>query len=435
MKYGVITHKTTLNIGDDIQTYAAVNLLPRVDYVLTRESLDNFASNGNEPVGVLLGHWWLWSKWNWPPAECVYPLPIGMHINEMDIYASGSPLQRDWLGGIGGDYLRAYGPVGCRDASTMELLEACGIEHYLSGCLTLTLPRQKKTDNAGAYACLVDLKPALEAKAREYLKDTGLEIVNATHVCDYKNTDLTFEQRMEKARELLTLYQNARIVLTSRLHAALPCLAMETPIVPILDLGLARNATRWAPYSAWLPCVSEQDFCNRAFDYDFANPPANKEDYLPLRQSLIERAGCFVTETKDLDEPVEAIKKTTFSEAQARQWQYGLMRDTLDAWLYASREMHAKARKQKAKDAKQIADCKAKLADGKKELSVCQKELAACKKQLEGGKKEIAGYKKRVSKMQSELDRLNGMFVVRCVKFARRNAKALLLRLGWPWKK
>jgi len=162
MKYGVISHKTTLNIGDDIQTYAAVRLLPRVDYVLARESLDTFCSENNEPVAVLMGHWWLWGKWHWPPAQCIYPLPMGMHINEMDIYASGSPLQRDWLGGIGGEYLRAYGPVGCRDAATMEILEACGIENYLSGCLTLTLPRQERAENAGTYACLVDLKPALE---------------------------------------------------------------------------------------------------------------------------------------------------------------------------------------------------------------------------------------------------------------------------------
>ena len=32
MKFGVVIHKPTMNLGDDIQTYAAAKLLPHVDY-------------------------------------------------------------------------------------------------------------------------------------------------------------------------------------------------------------------------------------------------------------------------------------------------------------------------------------------------------------------------------------------------------------------
>lgn len=42
MKYGVIVHKTTMNMGDDIQSYAAAKILPHVDYYLARENLDSF---------------------------------------------------------------------------------------------------------------------------------------------------------------------------------------------------------------------------------------------------------------------------------------------------------------------------------------------------------------------------------------------------------
>ena len=68
MKYGVIAHTTTTNLGDDVQTYAAMKLLPRVDYFLTRERLDSFRSENNEPVAVVMNAWWMWEKWNWPPA-------------------------------------------------------------------------------------------------------------------------------------------------------------------------------------------------------------------------------------------------------------------------------------------------------------------------------------------------------------------------------
>jgi len=123
MKYGVIAHTTTKNIGDDIQTYAATKLLPHVDYYITRESIDKFSSENNEPVSVIMNAWWMWSKWNWPPAECINPLLVSMHVNDYrPIHNNGTPVRReDWLGGIGGDYLRAYGPVGRRDRYSTEL--------------------------------------------------------------------------------------------------------------------------------------------------------------------------------------------------------------------------------------------------------------------------------------------------------------------------
>ena len=37
MKFGVVIHKPTMNLGDDIQTYAAAKLLPHVDYQIDRE--------------------------------------------------------------------------------------------------------------------------------------------------------------------------------------------------------------------------------------------------------------------------------------------------------------------------------------------------------------------------------------------------------------
>ena len=69
MKFGVILHKTTMNRGDDIQTYAAMQHLPQVDYVIDRENINSFHSKDNEPVAVIMSAWWLWKKWNWPPAE------------------------------------------------------------------------------------------------------------------------------------------------------------------------------------------------------------------------------------------------------------------------------------------------------------------------------------------------------------------------------
>lgn len=337
MKYGIIIHKTTMNLGDDIQSYAAARQLPEFKYCLPRENLDSFKSDNNEPVGVIMNAWWMWQKWNWPPAESIYPLMISMHMNNYTIYRKASPIQGEWLEGIGGEYFRAYGPVGSRDNTTVDFFKQYNIDTYFSGCLTLTIPKQKKTADAGTYVCLVDLKPDLEKKAREWLKDSGLEIRTFTHHCDYRKSDATIEQRFDVVEDILTQYQNAKFVVTRRLHVTLPCLALETPVVSIVNLDDIGNKTRWEPYADWVRYISDENFLSGNFEYDYNNPPANKPDYLPTRNALIETVQKFVNETKDFNGDISQIKKTSYSEEQAREWQNNLMHWTLETWLHKNR--------------------------------------------------------------------------------------------------
>ena len=56
------------------------------------------------------------------------------------------------------------------------------------------------------------------------------------------NIGVTDKEKMNQARELIRLYAGAKLIVTSRIHAALPCLALETPVIFIPSEGL--NATR-----------------------------------------------------------------------------------------------------------------------------------------------------------------------------------------------
>ena len=67
----------------------------------------------------------------WPPSKDVLPLLISMHISPTK--SSGM------LTDNGLNYLREYGPVGCRDLGTLEILKKHDVPCYFSGCLTLTL--------------------------------------------------------------------------------------------------------------------------------------------------------------------------------------------------------------------------------------------------------------------------------------------------------
>lgn len=337
MKYGVLMHKITMNLGDDIQSYASAQFLPHIDYIVDRENLDTFQSEGNEPVGVIMSAWWMWQKWNWPPAECIIPKMTSMHINQYTIYRKASPIQNEWIQGIGGDYFRAYGPIGCRDEESLNYFRERDVEAYFSGCITLTLPKQKKTPDAGTYVCLVDLNPQLEAAARKWLEGTGLEVRVLTHHCDYRKSDASMEERFGVVEDTLTQYQNAKMVITRRLHVTLPCLAMETPVLAIVDMNDTGNTTRWAPYYKWVHSISENDFKDGKFEYDFNNPLPNKKDYLETRNRLIAEIQEFINSTKTLNVPLCELKKTLFSEEEARKWQFDLMHWTLDTWLHKNR--------------------------------------------------------------------------------------------------
>lgn len=343
MKYGIIMHKETANLGDDVQSYAAAKLMPHVDYVIDREHLDSFQSDNGEPVGVVMSGWWFWQKWNWPPAKCIVPLLTSMHINNYTIYNRGTPVNDRWLRGLGGDYLRTYGPVGVRDQSSLDFFQQHNIDTFFSSCITTTLPKQKETPNRGKYICLVDLNERIKKKVYEHLDGCGYEIIELSHYCKNRSTSKTTEERFEEVEKYLTLYQNAHCVITRRLHVTLPCLAMEVPVFSIVDLKGEGNITRWYPFYDWLHCVDNKDFLAGKFDYDFVNPPPNKPNYKKYREDLIAQVNRFIDECEaNSDKTVEELTKTTYTDQEVLEWRHELMKETLEDWLHASRDMMKK---------------------------------------------------------------------------------------------
>lgn len=397
MKYGVLMHTTTMNLGDDIQSYALAQFLPHIDYICTRENLDKFVSKDNEPVGVIMSAWWMWEKWNWPPARCIYPLLTSMHVNTYTIKRKASPIKEEWLQGIGGDYFKAYGPIGCRDYTTLDYFKKLGFDAYFSGCITLTLPKQPKTKDAGEYVCIVDLDAKLEEKVRELLKPTGLKIRKLTHHCDYRKSDATLEQRFSTVVDTLTTYQNARCVITRRLHVSLPCLAMEAPVICIVDMKDKGNETRWAPYYDWMHKADRNDVLAGKIDYDFLNPPKNKTLHLDTRNKLAASVTQFVEETKNCKLSTEELVKTTYTYEEQKEWQHQLMHYTLDRWLHLNRGLLSERNQARKKVKKLEKECQV-LSDQVEEQSKKIKKL-----ENRSNNRKISGLRKRLGRIKSNL--------------------------------
>ncbi len=195
------------NIGDDIQSVAVMQHLPAIDVFINRDRLDTY--DGPETLLVLNG-WFLDEVGNWPPSERIKPVFFGFHVQKR---ARESVARH-------ADYLKRHEPIGCRDPGTTEFVRSLGVEAYLSYCATLTFNAPPDRDPDSVYFVEAD-----SGRFRD-LKSSGLKVKNVSH----RFIDVRQDIRMPYAEGIIRTYgRSARYVITSRIHCAMPCVAMGIP--------------------------------------------------------------------------------------------------------------------------------------------------------------------------------------------------------------
>ena len=174
-------------------------------------------------------------------------------------------------------YLKKYEPIGCRDTNTMNILTAVGIKAYFSGCMTLTLGKKYHNLVKDEATYIVDpiisvdfgikslcrslcifvkhpldvisllnknglhlydggnklkkiVKTALYYKAYSKIFSHDI-IMNSVYIHHYVDKNLDDIHLLNEAERLVKLYAKAKLVITSRIHCALPCLGLETPVI------------------------------------------------------------------------------------------------------------------------------------------------------------------------------------------------------------
>ena len=167
---------------------------------------------------------------------------------------------------------------------TLGLLQGKGIPSYFSGCLTLTLDNPCHERDDIVYA--VDLDKECLAYLRSVVR-SKIKVVH--HSLPWLPT-LSNEKRLSYVKKLLRIYGGAKCVVTGRLHASMPCLALKTPVLLLTSesderfVGL-KELTRW--------CTKE-DFLKGKYDFNFDSPSENPTDYLQLRENLNETVTNWV---------------------------------------------------------------------------------------------------------------------------------------------
>jgi len=172
-------------------------------------------------------------------------------------------------------YLIDHSPVGTRDLGTLELLQRHGVPSYFSACLTLTLERPQDAVR-GDYVCANDVDPEI---LRAIRSRTRRPVRRATNI---DRLTFGFGRRMRKAEKLLRLYAGAACVVTSRLHCALPCIAMGTPVLLIMG---KKDDYRFSGLRGFVRHCSREEFLGRGFEFDLDEPGPNGTAHLACREA------------------------------------------------------------------------------------------------------------------------------------------------------
>ena len=284
MKYGVIVFDKTSNIGDDIQSYAAAQLFPKVDYYIDRENLDLFQSEDHYPVKTIMNGWYNHNKLAWPISPYIDPLYISMHFYVDDPLCIGKKIFDDF----GSKNLRERAPVGCRDYETLSLFEDLGIPAYFSGCVTLTLkpvfPRKKEK-----YVCLVDVGHNVEEYVRKEYQDLDIKVISHEDIVDCQKE---WADRFKDVETLLELYQNADCVVTKRIHCALPCLALGTPVLLLNDASF--DSGRMSGLEKLFNRATINEYISNQYKYNLRAPLDNPNEYIKYADQIRESVISFL---------------------------------------------------------------------------------------------------------------------------------------------
>lgn len=277
-RFGLLWYPGIANLGDAIQALAAQRFLPQIDVLIERERISAPFDSDNSPVKVILNGWFMHSPEYWPPHPAITPLPVSMHFAEPGISRLRrwvrSPLER-MLSGAGAEYLRRWGPVGARDPYTLEQLSKRGIPAYHSGCLTLTLRLPPALRGECIVAC--DLSAAALAQLRRM---TVRPIVEVSHL---GGESLKHSDQQAAAMRLLETYASAAAVVTTRIHAAMPCLALGTPVLLVHG---ERPSRRVSDIATLVHSCSEAEWLDQRCDFDLIDPPPNPDIYRSLVAGL-----------------------------------------------------------------------------------------------------------------------------------------------------
>lgn len=310
MKYGRIVHigyaknnkseeKRLISAGDVLECLALQRVydsmgIPKEDIVdCYIHDLENY---DGEYIVVPLNFY----VWNIRYSRRILPVYLGLTLG------GGNPVltEREQ------NTLRRFQPIGCRDERTYHLMLDNGIDAYFAGCIVSTFPEREQNLPTQTINYIVDV----EAGVKDYIpEEIKKNCQFFTH--DYYMTPEEMTQGngiYDFGENLIEMYsKNARLIITSKFHAAVIALALGIPVIMIIE----NNYYKYTWMSKYIPIYEPKDYPN--IDW---NPkpvviaPYEKELMLKIARKRIQETYDKYKDICALSERRENLELNTFDD-------------------------------------------------------------------------------------------------------------------------
>lgn len=284
------------NIGDYVQAVATRQFVYPIDEYIEQEEADQYFPKDNKKIRLIMNGWFQWRAENWPPSEFIKPLLISMHISPIKAKELLSPegvifLKKNGPVGCRDLYtkslLDSFGvPAYFSACMTLTMGKNYHVSKEKRDGVYFVDPYfeipeiventegKKKVNFRHAVVSLfyylthfISVNKLTKNKFFEEYSPTGFLDRNRKRFRKYYKASLflkTYSKKFDKklllganyithwidvdmggnvnnddllniAESLVKKYASARMIITSRIHAGLPSLGCETPVVFIAN--------------------------------------------------------------------------------------------------------------------------------------------------------------------------------------------------------
>jgi hypothetical protein len=221
MRRAILGYHASGNLGDAVQSYAMLELLG-ADHPVSLVDRDDFGSfNPTEETRLFLNGWFIHRPDRFFLSPRVVPTMVGVHLSPSRPMHSRYPPFADIVRecpSVRRIFQQAT-PVGARDLYTLGVLQGAGIDSYFAGCPTMTL-RPKGLESNGSIVAVdvpTEVCDALERRMRKPITRTSNDNDSSWTSTSALRGDV---------EPYLDLLERAELVITTRLHVALPARAL-----------------------------------------------------------------------------------------------------------------------------------------------------------------------------------------------------------------
>lgn len=206
-------------------------------------------------------------------SDRIRPVFLAVTLSTVDRFMDVDEFLED---GYNRQYLEHYGPIGCRDEMTHDMVRSHGIPAYINGCMTAVFPREEGP--RGDRILFVDAPRALLPHLPEGFLERGefstqQYYFNEGEIADFRGMFRFVSGKYEHYKTV------AQMAVTSRLHVALPLAAAGIPAI------LAKDYVdgRFSFIESYLPTYGKEDY--GAIDWN-----AEARDWEPVKKLLLSHA-------------------------------------------------------------------------------------------------------------------------------------------------